>query len=316
MHSALRIVFAGTPEFAKVSLQALLESDHKLVAVYTQPDRPAGRGRKLTASPVKQLAVQHEIPVYQPASLKGTEQQQQLKSLRPDVMIVVAYGLILPQSILDIPRYGCFNVHASLLPRWRGAAPIQRAIMEGDEQTGVTIMQMDTGLDTGDMLMRIPTPILTEDTGQSLHDRLADLGANALILTLSELQMERLQPEPQDDDEANYAAKLDKAEARIDWKQPAIAIWNKIRAFNPWPVAQTLYHDEVLRLWHARVIPGSSDALPGSVINQDKKGIDVATGEGVLRITELQLPGKRAMSAADFLNAHNLDGVVFDNQSH
>ena len=315
MHSALRIVFAGTPEFASISLAALLDSDHKVVAVYTQPDRPAGRGRKLTAGPVKQLAQQHGIPVYQPASLKGAEEQQTLKSLKPDVLIVVAYGLILPQAVLDIPRYGCFNVHASLLPRWRGAAPIQRAILAGDEQTGVTIMQMDAGLDTGDMLMRIPTPILVEDNGQSLHDRLAELGANALILTLSELQMDRLQPVPQNDEDANYAAKLDKSEALIDWQQPAPVIWNKIRAFNPWPVAYTRYHDEPLRIWQAQVLDQvqklNPETKPGSVIAQDKRGIDVATGAGVLRITQLQLPGKRAMQAQDFINAHDLTGIVF-----
>ena len=319
MGSALKVVFAGTPDFAQVTLAALLESDHKVIGVYTQPDRPAGRGRKVAASPVKQLALEHDIPVYQPASLKGDEEQQQLKALKPDVMVVVAYGLLLPKAVLDIPRYGCLNVHASLLPRWRGAAPIHRAILAGDEETGVTIMQMDEGLDTGDMLMRIPTPILKEDTCEALHDRLADLGAEALILTLTELQLERCQPEAQDDALANYASKIDKGEALMDWGQSAFELWNKVRAFNPWPVAQTTWYGrntvgETLRIWSASIVEEATEGLshsqPGTVIYESKAGIDVVTGDGLLRVTELQLPGKRAMSSQDFLNAHSMLGQV------
>jgi methionyl-tRNA formyltransferase len=212
--------------------------------------------------------------------------------------------------VLDIPRYGCLNVHASLLPRWRGAAPIQRAMLAGDAETGVTIMQMDAGLDTGDMLMRIPTEILPEDNGETLHDRLADMGANALILTLTELQLERVQPVAQDDAGSNYARKLDKSEAKLDWSLPAVDLWNKIRAFNPWPVAQTQWEDKTLRIWKATLTDRVSKAVPGAVIAGEKGCIDVATGDGVLRITELQMPGKRPMAARDFLNAHNLAGVV------
>ena len=330
MGSALKVLFAGTPGFAQVSLAALLESDHKVIGVYTQPDRPAGRGQKVSSSPVKQLALEHGLPVYQPESLKGEEQQQQLKALRPDVLVVVAYGLILPKAVLDIPRYGCVNVHASLLPRWRGAAPIHRALLAGDEETGVTIMQMDEGLDTGDMLMRIPTPVLQEDSGDALHDRLANLGAEALILTLTELQLDRCQPESQDDTQSNYANKIDKSEAVLDWGQSAHDLWNKVRAFNPWPVAQTVWYGrkpegEILRIWSASVLDDENDesissqagtvvagtVSPGTVVSESKQGIDIVTGDGLLRVTNLQLPGKRAMSSQDFLNAHSVLGQVF-----
>jgi methionyl-tRNA formyltransferase len=309
----LNIIFAGTPEFAAETLAALLGSEHRVVAVYTQPDRPAGRGRKLKASPVKALAMEHDIQVRQPVSLKDPEAQKELAQWGADVMVVVAYGLILPQAVIDIPPLGCLNVHASLLPRWRGAAPIQRAILAGDEETGVTIMQMDAGLDTGDMLHKLRCPIEKTDTAQILHDRLAALGAQALLETLPQLADGSLRPEKQDDALANYAAKLDKAEARIDWSQPAESIARLVLAFNPWPVAFTTYKGENLRVWLAEASAGTSSELPGTVVAEDKAGLDVATGEGLLRIQQLQLPGGKPLKTADFLNAHSLLGQRLGN---
>lgn len=310
MTNPLNIVYAGTPDFAAVALQALIDSPHNIVAVYTQPDRPAGRGRKLKASPVKTLALEHDIPVYQPESLKGAEEQQQLVELKPDVMVVAAYGLLLPEAVLTIPPMGCLNIHASLLPRWRGAAPIQRAILAGDAETGITIMQMDVGLDTGDMLYKLTTPIEPGDTAQTLHDRLAELGARAIVGALEGLQAGSLNPEKQNDAQANYAKKLHKSEAAIDWQQPAAQIARQVAAFNPWPVAQTAWQGEILRLWEAQVADTGSSAAPGSVIHADKHGIDIACGDGVLRVTKLQRPGGKPLSAANFLNANKLDGVV------
>jgi methionyl-tRNA formyltransferase len=311
MSKPLRIIFAGTPDFAATALSSLLTTEHEVVAVYTQPDRPAGRGRKLQPSPVKQLALEKGIEVRQPVKLKSPEDQAELAALDADLMVVVAYGLLLPRAVLDAPRLGCVNIHASLLPRWRGAAPIQRAILAGDQESGVTIMQMEAGLDTGPMLLTLKTPIQAEDTGGSLHDRLADLGATALLQALPGIADGSLQPEQQDDSQANYASKLDKQESRIDWSQPAEAIARQVRAFNPWPVAQCDYAGKVMRIWQA--VPLSDlQADPGQVIATGKAGIDVGSGEGVLRITELQMPGKRAMSAADFLNANNLEGVVLN----
>jgi methionyl-tRNA formyltransferase len=311
MAESLNIIFAGTPEFAAASLQALIATSHHVCAVYTQPDRPAGRGRKLKPSPVKQLALQHELPVLQPATLKSADAQQQLAVFKADLMVVVAYGLILPAAVLQTPRLGCINVHASLLPRWRGAAPIQRAILAGDQQTGVTIMQMDEGLDTGDMLLVRTTPIHNDDTAQSLHDRLAQIGAEALVYSLRLLVEDELQPQPQDDAQATYAAKLQKSEAQIDWQQSAAQIQRQVRAFNPWPVAQTVIDDSTLRIWNAQTVTESSDAVSGKVIRESGSGIDVATGNGVLRITQLQLPGGKPLAVADFVNAHSLQGKVF-----
>jgi methionyl-tRNA formyltransferase len=312
MSDRLKIIFAGTPEFAATALEALLTTSHQLVAVYTQPDRPAGRGRKLQPSPVKQLAMEHDIEVRQPEKLKDPADQAALAELEADLMVVVAYGLLLPQAVLDAPRLGCINIHASLLPRWRGAAPIQRAILAGDEESGITIMQMEAGLDTGPMLHVLKTPILNDDTGSSLHDRLAELGARALLESLGGIAEGSMIPQPQDDDLATYARKLDKAEARIDWSRSAAEVDRQVRAFNSWPVAQCDYQGQVMRLWQSRplqeAVPDSSE--PGQVLAGGKSGIDVATGEGVLRILNLQMPGKRAMSAADFLNAHSVDGVV------
>jgi methionyl-tRNA formyltransferase len=310
MAQPLNVIFAGTPDFAATALQALLTTEHRVVAVYTQPDRPAGRGRKVQYSPVKQLAVEHELNLFQPKTLKEEEAQQILKQHQADLMVVVAYGLLLPQAVLDIPRLGCINIHASLLPRWRGAAPIQHAILAGDDESGVTIMQMEAGLDTGPMLSIRKTPIDRAETGGSLHDRLAELGSEALIEVLPGLRDGTVEAVSQDDSLANYASKLDKQEARIDWSQSALQIDRQVRAFNPWPVAHCLYGDQVMRVWNSELVSGEGSSTPGAVVATGKTGFDVATGDGVLRITQLQMPGKRAMLAGEFLNAHTMDGVV------
>ena len=287
----MRIVFAGTPDIAATVLKALIESEHDVVAVYTQPDRPAGRGRKLTASPVKQLAQAHDIPVLQPTTLREASSVSTLAHYEADLMVVVAYGLIVPEAMLTMPKYGCWNIHVSLLPRWRGAAPIQRAIEAGDAQTGVTIMQMDAGLDTGDILLQQLCTIDPTDTAASLHDRLADLGADALLQALTQLTQQTLIPTPQSADGVTYAEKLTKSEAEIDWQQPADLIARKVRAFNPWPVAFCNLAGERMRIWQATAVAGKH-ASPGQVIRASKQGVDIATAEGVLRVTELQLPGK------------------------
>ncbi len=304
----MKIVYAGTPDFAVPALEALIASTHTVIAVYTQPDRPAGRGRKLQASPVKQSALTHGIPVYQPDSLKTPESQQQLVGLRPELIVVAAYGLLLPGAVLTLPRHGCLNIHASLLPRWRGAAPIQRALLAGDRETGITIMQMNVGLDTGAMLLKRTCPIDADDNAQTLHDRLAPLGAQALLETLEQLEAGKLRVEPQDDTQACYAKKLLKNEALLDWQADAELLQRQVRAFNPWPVAQTLYKEAALRIFAAQALPDADPAAPGLVLRAQREGIDVAAGKGVLRITQLQLPGGRVMSAADFIHAHALTG--------
>lgn len=305
---AYRIIFAGTPEFSVAPLQALLDSDHQVIAVYTQPDRPAGRGRKLTASPVKQLAQTHQIPVFQPESLKTPEAQAELATLEADIMVVVAYGLILPQAVLDTPKHGCLNIHASLLPRWRGAAPIQRAIEAGDSETGITIMQMDVGLDTGAMLLKTHCPIQPEDTAQTLHDKLAIQGAEAIIDALE--QLDKCVPEPQNDNQACYASKLTKAEAKIDWHGNAIDIQRRIQAFNPWPMAFCEFDGQPLRILAAQALAGPAHQNAGEVILLEKAGLDIACGQGLLRITQLQPAGKKPMSAYDFAMSRNLIGQV------
>jgi methionyl-tRNA formyltransferase len=307
--SRLRVVFAGTPEFAASSLAALLESQHEVVAVYTQPDRPAGRGRKLTPSPVKQLALEHSLPVYQPQTLKQPEAQAELAALNADIMVVVAYGLLLPQAVLDIPRLGCVNVHASLLPRWRGAAPIQRAIEAGDRVSGVTIMQMDAGLDTGAMLTEVRTPITARTTGGDLHDRLAIQGANALINTLDALATGTAQATPQPEEGVTYAAKLSKAEAELDFAQPAQQLASKIRAFNPWPVAWCALGEERLRLLMAHVEESEQPPCePGTLLDHGDDYLRIACGPNgreVLCVTRAQLPGGKAMDVRDLLNARH-----------
>lgn len=298
----LRIIFAGTPDFAARHLQALLDSEHQVIAVYSQPDRPAGRGQQLQASPVKQLALAHQIPVYQPKSLKKSKAQAELANLNADLMVVVAYGLILPAVVLQTPKLGCINVHGSLLPRWRGAAPIQRALWAGDSDTGVTIMQMDEGLDTGSMLSKVSLPIEPTDTSATLYDKLADVGPKALLEALTDLPTLQQQAVTQDDNVANYAEKLSKEEALIDFQKPAAALEREIRAFNPWPVSYLQIGAQQLKIWQARVEAAHANTTPGTVLSADKKGIAIATAEGVLVLQQLQPPGKKAMAVADFLN--------------
>ncbi|MFM4920028.1 methionyl-tRNA formyltransferase [Aeromonas dhakensis] len=299
----LKLIFAGTPDFAARHLAALLSSDHEVVAVYTQPDKPAGRGQKLTASPVKELALAHDLPVYQPASLRKEEAQAELAALGADLMVVVAYGLILPKVVLDTPRLGCINVHGSLLPRWRGAAPIQRSIWAGDAETGVTIMQMDVGLDTGAMIRKMSCPIAADETSASLYDKLAELGPQALVDTINAMAAGNTAAEAQDDALANYAEKLSKEEARIDWSMDAAAIERCIRAFNPWPISWFEVADQTVKVWQAEVITQDHGQRAGTLLKADKQGIDVATGKGVLRLLTLQPPGKKAMSVTDLLNS-------------
>lgn len=306
----MRIVFAGTPRFAVPTLEALLASGRDVVGVYTQPDRPAGRGRQLQAPPVKILAGEHGLAVFQPETLRDPAAQATLAALTPDLMVVIAYGLLLPQAVLDLPRLGCVNLHASLLPRWRGAAPIQRAILAGDTDTGITLMQMEAGLDTGAMLMRRSCPIDPHETAGELHDRLAQLAAEVITQALPSLAEARLIPEPQPAAGVTYAAKLDKAEAWIDWHQSALVIERQIRAFNPWPVAQTRLGDQVLRIWRARPEPHRPQtAAPGTVVQADRTGVAVATGEGCLWLEQAQLPGGRPLPAVELARGRALQGV-------
>jgi len=308
----MNIVFAGTPDFALPSLNAIAASEHRLVGVLTQPDRPAGRGRKLAASPIKQRAAELGVPVQQPESLKKADAFAALAALEPDLLVVVAYGLLLPRNVLALPQYGCINVHASLLPRWRGAAPVARAILAGDRETGITLMQMEAGLDTGPMLARRAVPIAADTTAGALHDRLADLGASELS-SLIECLPEGMRGEPQDDAQACYAKRLEKSEAAIDWQRSADQIARSVRAFVPWPVAHARLDGQSVRFWRADSQPAGDHAVaPGTVIAASLKGIDIATGEGTLRVTELQLSGKKRMDAAAAVNGRDWVGRRFE----
>jgi len=297
----MKIIFAGTPHFAASALVALLK-EHQVVAVLTQPDRPSGRGMQLIPSPVKQLALQHGLPVLQPTTLKNEEAQHAIAALDADLMVVAAYGLILPQAVLQLPRCGCLNIHASLLPRWRGAAPIQRAILAGDAETGITIMQMDEGLDTGDMLLRHTCPIAATDTGHTLHDKLAVIGADSILEALRLLQEHHLTPVKQDNAAATYAAKLLKSEAQVDWRQDARQIERAVRAFNPFPVCHADFNGVTIKIWQAGLCAGEQ-GVPGRVLAADKQGITVACGKDALRLEVLQRPGGKAQPAAQLLQA-------------
>ncbi|MUK67760.1 methionyl-tRNA formyltransferase [Aliivibrio fischeri] len=303
MSKPLRIIFAGTPDFAARHLSALIDSHHEVIGVYTQPDRPAGRGKKLTASPVKELALEHNIPVFQPENFKSDEAKQEVADQNADLMVVVAYGLLLPQAVLDTPKLGCINVHGSILPRWRGAAPIQRSIWAGDAETGVTIMQMDIGLDTGDMLKIATLPIEASDTSASMYDKLAELGPIALVDCLSDIADGSAIAQKQDDELANYAKKLSKEEAKIDWTMDAIAIERCVRAFNPWPMSHFSVEDKAIKVWQSRVESYAGNATPGTIIQADKTGIYVATGSDAIVFEQLQVPGKKAMGVQDILNS-------------
>ncbi|HLB41483.1 MAG TPA: methionyl-tRNA formyltransferase [Gammaproteobacteria bacterium] len=299
----MKIIFAGTPRFAAVALQALIQTSHQIIAIYTQTDKAAGRGLKLTPSPVKELALTYCLPIYQPLSLKNLKEQAIFAEFHADIMVVVAYGMLLPPEILHTPRLGCINSHPSLLPRWRGAAPIQRTILAGDQISGVSIMQMDEGLDTGPILLQYEYKLNNRETSQTLQDQLAKIGAVALVEALNSLDKNRIQPRPQDNQYATYANKITKEQARLDWTQTAIELERKIRAFNPTPVAYTEWQKQHLRIWQAEVIISHHCYLPGTILSASRNGIDIATSDGSLRLLRVQLPGGKIVSIGDFYNA-------------
>ena len=301
---SLKIIFAGTPRFAVPTFQALMDSSHRVLAVYTQPDRPAGRGYKVMENPIKTLAKQHAITVIQPIFLRDEEEKKKLVAMSPDVMVVVAYGLILPPLMLNSFRFGCVNIHASLLPRWRGAAPIQRAILVGDRETGVSIIQMDEDLDTGDVLARKSCLILSDDTAANLHDRLSLISTDLLLDLLNKLEKGDVQLEKQDKTLVTYASKIQKREALMNWKKSAAELARQIHAFNPTPVAFTYFLGNSMRIWQAQALNKETDLKPGTLVSMNKKGIYVSTGSGILQIFQVQLPGRRSCSANDFINAY------------
>ena len=310
MSKSLKIIFAGTPDFAASALQACISSKHHIVAVFTQPDRPAGRGQKIRFGPVKQIATDADIPVFQPKVL-SPEQFVQIEKLQADVMLVSAYGLLLPRQLLSIPKFGCINIHASLLPRWRGAAPIQRAIIAGDEKTGISIMQMAEGLDAGPVLQQFDCEIQDSDTGLILHDRLVNISAAEIVTALEKIQKGKLIALPQDETQATYAKKITKQEANINWQQSATEIERKIRAFNAWPITYTYWKEQRVRIWEAQISSTTSDKLPGSILRNNKQRIEVTTGNGVINIIAMQLAGGKIINAQDFINAHDVSGQIF-----
>ena len=304
----LRIIYAGTPEFAVPALESLSRSEHRLVAIYTQPDRPAGRGRKMQHSPVKKFALEHDLPVFQPTNFSEASAVDDLRSLNADLMVVAAYGLLLPPTVLEVPRLGCINIHASLLPRWRGASPIQQAILAGDENSGVTLMRMDKGLDTGAMIASRSVAIDPSWSAADLHDSLAPLGAELLLESLDHIEPALRQALVQDESLATYAPRLTKQQAEVDWNKPAQVLLREIRAFNPWPVSYTFIDNENLRLWSARISQQVEPGSPGYVVAHDTDGVYISCGQGVLQLTELQFSGRNKCSAAQALNARNLSG--------
>ena len=301
--NSLRIVFAGTPAFGLPCLNALAASKHQIAAIYTQPDRPAGRGRNMQASAIKQWGLAQNIPIYQPLNFKDQKDIQQLKELLPDVIVVIAYGLILPKSVLSIPRLGCINVHASSLPRWRGASPIQHAILHGDKHSGITIMQMDVGMDTGDILNHVSCDIKENDTAETLHDRLASIASHPLLNTLDEISLGRVIPNKQNDEQATYAPKINKEDALINWQQPAFIIDQQIRAFNPWPIAYTQAADIIFRVHKARVVTTHATKQPGTILSIDKHGLLISTTQNAILIENLQFPGGKPITVADYMNS-------------
>lgn len=299
----MKIIFAGTPEFAKIALVHLIASKYNVIAVYTQPDRPAGRGRQLQASPVKTFAQEHHIPVHQPITLRDSNAQKTFAELKPDLMVVAAYGLLLPKDILNIPTFGCINIHASLLPRWRGAAPIQHAIMAGDVRTGITIMQMDEGLDTGDSLLQMPCEIHAKETSATLLARLSEIGSEAVIQVIEDIKTNRLQPVKQDANLATYAVKINKSEALINWELSAAQLDRNIRAFNPWPIAHSHLESELVRIWQATPLTQPTTALPGTIVETTLDAVYVATGSGLLAVEKVQFAGGKLLDIKDVLHA-------------